>query len=798
MLGRNKQFAMTVLLLSMIVYGPSAFAVDFASPVSHSTGMLPYDIVAADFNGDGKVDLAVANSGGANISILLGKGDGTFESAVNYDAGAPNPAFLAKGDFDNDGKTDLAAQNSTGIVSILLGKGDGSFQAPKALTGTFGPIVVADFNLDGLSDLAFVGTDPATNVSAINILLGNGDGSFQPPAQTSASPGSLVTADFNHDGKPDLAVSRGSISIFLGQGDGSFLPGPSLTVQEITSAKSTLVSAVVPSDINNDGLSDVVVSADGWNAVCTSGVCVPAITDEKISCFLQNNDGSFQSERIIAQSRLFITSSKFATLRGNRFSGLLVGDVNGDDVPDVAYRNSYSNGSQGSVSLETRLGRGDGTFSPAIPVSVDPGTLIRVGGTLAKMADLNGDQLSDVVAFGSTDDITVLLNTSPASGADLSIVHASASPESVGIGMNLTYSIDALNEGPQDASEVMLADQLAGGTSFVSATPSQGSCSHANRIVTCNFGSLASAFDATVSVVVTPTATGTITNSVSVLGAQQDLAPANNSITQNTTVVPVFTLTAAIAGAGSGTVTSDLGGINCPGLCSTSLAMGTSVSLTATAASGFTFSGWSGACSGSDVCTLTMDTNRNVTATFVPTPDFSLSADVASPASVVAGHSATSTVTINSANGFNSAVQFTCSVAPMPAFGPTCSLNPASATPAANGSVTATLTVATAAPTVALLAPSTLGWLYAIWLPVTGLAWVGVGISSAKSRSRKKLFAGLVVCIVLVLGTGLQVACGGKSEPHMIGGTPAGTYTVTVTGTSGAAQHSTTVRLTVN
>src|SRR6202008_878941 len=136
--------------------------------------------------------------------------------------------------------------------------------------------------------------------------------------------------------------------------------------------------------------------------------------------------------------------------------------------------------------------------------------------------------LSDVVAFGSADDITVLLNTSPASGADLSIVHASASPEPVGIGLNLTYFIDALNEGPQDASGVMLLDNLPGGTNLVSATPSQGSCSHANRTITCNFGSLTPAFDATVSVVVTPTATGTITNSASVSGAQQDLAPANN------------------------------------------------------------------------------------------------------------------------------------------------------------------------------------------------------------------------------------------------------------------------------
>ena len=793
MLGRDNQFAITVLLLSMIGYGPSAFAVDFSSPVSYSVGTFPYDIVAADFNGDGKVDLAVANSGGANISILLGNGDGTFEPAVSYDAGAPNPAFLAKGDFNNDGKTDLVAENSAGIVSILLGNGDGSFQAPKTLTLSFGPIVVADFNLDGLSDLAIGGT-------SVNIFLGNGDGSFRQPTQASSSgTGLLATADFNHDGKPDLLASAATIDVLLGKGDGSFQQGANVTVQEIASARTTLVSAIVAVDINQDGLADVIVSADGFNPICSSGVCVAGVTDEKISCFLQNSDGSFQSEQIIAEAHLVIVNHKFPNVRGYLISGLLLGDVNGDGIPDVAYRKShFLNGFPESASLEARLGRGNGTFSPEITLSVDPGTLERLAGTLAKLVDLNGDQLADVASFGSSDNIVVLMNESFASGADLSIVHASASPEPVAIGMNLTYSIDALNEGPQDASGVMLADNLPGGTSFVSATPSQGGCSQANRVVTCNFGSLASAFDATVSIVVTPTATGTITNSVSVSAAQQDLAPANNSNTQNTTVVPVFTLTAAIAGVGTGTVTSDLGGINCPGLCSTSLAMGTSVSLTATAASGFTFSGWSGACSGSDVCTLTMDADRNATATFVPTPDFSLSADVASPTSVVAGHPATSTVTINSANGFNSAVQFTCSVAPMPALAPTCSLNPASATPAANGSVTATLTIATAAPTVALLAPSTLGWLYAIWLPVTGLAWVGVGISSAKSRSRKKIFAGLVVFVVLVVGTGFQVACGGNSEHHTIGGTPAGMYTIKVTGNSGPAQHSATVTLTVN
>jgi hypothetical protein len=385
MLGRDKQFAITVLLLSVIVDRPSAFAVEFSSPVSYSVGTFPYDIVTADFNEDGKLDLAVANSGGTNISVLLGNGDGTFESAVNYDAGAPNPAFLAKGDFNNDGKTDLAAASTSDMVSILLGNGDGSFQAPRVLTVPFGPIVVADFNLDGFSDLAVGGT-------SVNIFLGNGDGTFRQPTQaSSSSAGLLATADFNHDGKPDLIASAATIDILLGKGDGSFQQGANVTVQEITSAASTSVSAVVGLDLNNDGLSDVIVSADGRNSICSSGVCASGVTDVKISCFLQNSDGSFQSEQIIAQSRLVTVNRQFTTLSGNLISGLLLGDVNGDGTPDVAYRKSHSrNGFPDSASLEVRLGRGNGTFSPEITLSVDPGTLERTG-TLAKLVDLNGD-----------------------------------------------------------------------------------------------------------------------------------------------------------------------------------------------------------------------------------------------------------------------------------------------------------------------------------------------------------------------------------------------------------------------
>ena len=198
----------------------------FRARSDYATANEPHSVAAGDLNLDGIPDLLVANAGAGTVSVLIGVGDGTFVRGTDFEA-SPTPYFVGIADVNGDGRPDAIGAVSSSIF-VRLGNGDGTFgpRTDVALAGcAVGEIQAADLNGDGRLDLAVT-----NNCSGlVHILLGHGDGSFQPPLSYSAdgSPLSCDIGDLNGDGRLDLVVSGGAalaVSVFLGNGDGTFLP----------------------------------------------------------------------------------------------------------------------------------------------------------------------------------------------------------------------------------------------------------------------------------------------------------------------------------------------------------------------------------------------------------------------------------------------------------------------------------------------------------------------------------------------------------------------------------------------
>ena len=337
----------------------------FQPQVFYAAGQSGGFLAVADFNGDGNPDLALA---GSEIYVLLGNGDGTFAPAIGY-AGAPLNGSLATGDFNGDGNPDLAATCGTGVdrpgsVAILLGSGHGGMPGTGVLPVGFNgkgvkpyQMAVGDFNGDGNQDLAV-----ADGAGAVQILLGNGDGTFQSAMNYTVTGIAVfvLAGDFNGDGISDLAVLSSSssqkpqtISILLGNKDGTLQPGATYT---LPLSESWLAAG----DFNGDGKLDLVVNALG------------AI--QGLYLMLGNGDGTFQAPVNTGSS-----------VGGFQF---LANDFNGDGKLDLAlfdYANIY-----------ILLGNGNGTFQPPITNAVSGGQ-----GSIAA-GDFNGDGIPDVVVGGET------------------------------------------------------------------------------------------------------------------------------------------------------------------------------------------------------------------------------------------------------------------------------------------------------------------------------------------------------------------------------------------------------------
>jgi hypothetical protein len=340
-----------VLDLAVLDPGDSAVGVllgngdgTFGTARNYSVGPVATSLAVGDFTGSGRLDLAVTSSYyyglPARVSVLLGNGDGSFQAPQAYTIGSQPlgiPTSLAVGHFTGDGFVDLAVANSGGTVSVLLGNGDGTFQPARNYSVGSGPtsVAVGDFTGTGVLDLAVAKGTSDLGVNNVGVLLGNGDGTFQeaPTYSVGQPSGSMAVGDFTGTGILDLAVTgvslsdgSGSVTVMLGRGDGTFQAGQTYGV-------GVNPVAVVAADFNGDGILDLAV----LNHVFMGG---------SVSLLLGNGDGTFQPARTYAV--------------GNTPDSLAVGDFNGDGILDLAVANN-----RGTAAVSVLLGNGNGTFQAA-------------------------------------------------------------------------------------------------------------------------------------------------------------------------------------------------------------------------------------------------------------------------------------------------------------------------------------------------------------------------------------------------------------------------------------------------
>jgi hypothetical protein len=355
----------------------------FAARLDYPTGTEPNSVTVADFNADGMMDLAVANEGSNNVSVLLGrgsagKGDGTFAPKVDYASGSRS-WFLTTGDFNADSILDLAVVNwGSDNISVLLGRGSGgrgngtfAWMVNYTTGGNPRSVATGDFNADAILDLV-VTNSWSNNVS---VLLGNGssgrgNGTFAAKVDypIGSYPYSVTTGDFNADAILDLAVANSgdppNVSVLLGngssgRGDGTFAP-------KVDYLAGSGPDSVVAGDFNADSILDLAVA--NW-------------ASDNVSVLLGNGSGG-------RGDGTFATRVNYPTGKYSRT--VTMGDFNADGILDLAVANFWY--SQISVLLGNgSSGRGNGTFAP----KVDYGFGVNPWPVAA--GDFNSDGILDLV-----------------------------------------------------------------------------------------------------------------------------------------------------------------------------------------------------------------------------------------------------------------------------------------------------------------------------------------------------------------------------------------------------------------
>ncbi|HEY6947042.1 MAG TPA: choice-of-anchor D domain-containing protein [Candidatus Acidoferrum sp.] len=478
----------------------------FLATESYVGGQGPSWAAEADFNKDGKLDVVVPNQPSQNISIFLGKGDGTLQPATNIAFPALNPSFVVTGDFNNDGNPDFVVFSNwcpnfvNAPVFAYLGKGDGTFRSPVSSNisglsscGSLSVMVAGDFNGDGKLDIGMLLTNNSGPLIAV--MLGNGDGTFQAPVTTPA-PGGRATwmsvGDLNKDGKLDAVVVQymsNELQVFLGNGDGSFQAPTTL-------ATGRLPGSSVLADFNGDGNLDIFVENQ---------------QDLNAEIFLGNGNGTFNSPSIV---NITPTNSP-ASIK-------VVGDFNLDGHLDVLFGHNDNRG----TGISLLLGNGDGTFQPV------QNYLVSGFSGVTAVGDFNGDGAPDALLVDTNEEfVSILLNQTPPPIA--------VSPSSLGFGNQLVGTTSS-------ALTVKVSNN--GSTATTISITASGDFAQTNNCPVSP-ATLAPAASCNISVTFTPTATGVRNGAVTVSdplpGSPQTVA------LSGTGVAPIVTLSGTSLGFGN-------------------------------------------------------------------------------------------------------------------------------------------------------------------------------------------------------------------------------------------------------
>ena len=717
-----------------------------------------HQVAIGDLNGDGKPDIVVANPSLNNVGVFLNTGNGTLGPGT-FLAVSGRPDSISLADLNSDGHLDLllvVVGSGTSQLQVMLGDGHGGFAAPVAVpTGSVAPItntIIADFNGDGLPDVAFGIIAESLQIA---VIFGDGHGGFSAPRLIAAgndttSAVELLLLDANKDGKPDLIVNTSRVSAgihesFLLVNDGK----ANFSVSQLsTSPPNNDIAGFVTAigDFNGDGNPDLLFATGGADIIM----------------FGDGQGGTLS----VSPSRLLLGVPVP--------QGFAAADVDGNQTIDVV-----------SSSISSYFpGNGHGGFGDPISLSLPQGS------TLIAVADFNGDGKPDFVLQSGTN-VSVMLNslTAPATFSASTQIQLSSSAATTSVGLPVTLAGSVFSYGGVPTGTVTFFD---GAQSLGSAAVDI----YGNAALTISFSaaglhnnltaSFAGTLDAATNTVFTNSNTQTSPSSISVNTSQPTAsAPtvALSALPNPARVRNSVTLTANVTSS-SGTPTGNVV-VRSDGDVLALFPVGQTASVIFPTVGLHNLQ----ATYGGDATFPQATSPTMVEDVRVSVPgDFAVNASPQS-ATIKAGQTATFTITINPINGMASAVTFGCSGLPAAS---SCTFSPASLTP--NGSpVSTTLTINTTAPSsatvpVARLHPGTFAWPVAI---VLGLLVAGNFQTTRKGRRRWRALAGMALALCVV-------SCGGGSPPvtNQNNGTPAGTSSITVTAIS-ATSHTAALTVTV-